>query len=64
MADLYSCAPPAGRSLLAKQPNIDVLLCHLPPVVANPAEHAEQINAFLGSTPRDVDAMAASSPDA
>jgi len=59
MADLYRRHLQQVEAWLAKQPNIDVLYVTYHQVVANPREHAEQINAFLGST-LDVDAMAAS----
>ena len=59
MADLYRRHLQQVEAWLAKQPNIDVLYVTYHQVVANPREHAEQINAFLGSG-LDVDAMAAS----
>ncbi len=59
MADLYRRHLHQVETWLAKQPNIDVLYVTYHEVIANPREHAEQINAFLGST-LDVDAMTTS----
>jgi Sulfotransferase domain len=59
MADLYRRHLKQVEAWLAKQPNIDVLYVTYHEVVANPREHAEQINAFLGGG-LDVEAMAGS----
>ena len=59
MADLYRRHLQQVEAWLAKQPSIDVLYITYHQVVANPREHAEQINAFLGGG-LDIDTMAAS----
>jgi hypothetical protein len=59
MADLYRRHLHQVEAWLAKQPNIDVLYVTYHEVIANPSEHVQQINAFLGGG-LDVDAMAAS----
>ena len=59
MADLYRRHLQQVEAWLAKQPNVDVLYITYHQVVANPREHAEQINAFLGGG-LDIDTMAAS----